>query len=199
MIAWGMRAVRRAAAWVRGRLCLLGRWLTPDRYAASVLDLSAQDLVADGIRGLIVDLDNTVVSWEASEPSAEVVRWVAALRAAGVGVCIVSNSLTSRARRVGAALGVPVVSWALKPAPWAFRRALRVLGTSPSQTVLVGDQLFTDILGGNWVGLRTVLVDPLSTREFPTTRLIRRLEALARRRLLRSGSGRRGVQQRACD
>ena len=192
MIPWGLRAIRRAAEQVRRRVWSLGRWLTPGRYVASVLDLSARDLVAEGIRGVIVDLDNTVVAWEASEPSAEVARWVAALRAAGMGVCIVSNSLTSRARRVGAALGVPVVSWALKPAPWAFRRALRVLGTSPSQTVLVGDQLFTDILGGNWVGLRTVLVDPLSSREFPTTRLVRRLEALALRRLPRSGSGGHG-------
>ncbi|MDQ7819448.1 MAG: YqeG family HAD IIIA-type phosphatase [Armatimonadota bacterium] len=171
-------------AWLRaarGRMLPLTRWVTPSRTAASVLDLSPQDLRAGGVRGLILDLDNTVVPWGSAAPSADVVRWVSAVRAAGLAVCIVSNSFTSRARRVGEILGVPVVSWAAKPAPWAFRRALRVLGTAPAQTALVGDQLFTDILGGNLLGLRTILVEPLSPREFVTTRWVRRLEAAVRR------------------
>jgi HAD superfamily phosphatase (TIGR01668 family) len=181
--AW-LRAVRHFAAQVRDRIFPLRRWLTPTRHVASVLDLVPHQLRAEGIEGLIVDLDNTVVPWGVSAPAPDVVRWVAAVRAAGVAVCIVSNSLSSRARQVGTILGVPVVPRAAKPAPWAFRRALRVMGTDPSRTALVGDQIFTDILGGNLLGLRTVLVDPLSGREFVTTRLVRRLEALVRRRLV---------------
>ncbi len=178
MIGAWLRSVLGAA---RRRVLVPGRWLTPARHVGSVLDLSPADLRADGIRGLICDLDNTVVPWGASVPAPEVVRWVAGLKQAGVSVCIVSNSLTSRARQVGAALGVPVVPRAAKPAPWAFRHAMRAMGTEPSQTALVGDQLFTDILGGNLVGVRTILVDPLSAREFVTTRLVRRLEAAVRR------------------
>ncbi|MGH2425704.1 MAG: YqeG family HAD IIIA-type phosphatase, partial [bacterium] len=98
--------------------------------------------------------------------------------------CIVSNNFAGRVRTLAEHLHVPVVIGAVKPTPWAFRKAMKVMGTTPRETALVGDQLFTDILGGNLLGLRTILVDPLSAREFPTTMLVRRIERLVRRRVL---------------
>src|SRR3989442_557906 len=72
----------------------------------------------------------------------------------------------------------------VKPIPWAFRRAMTIMGIPARQTALIGDQLFTDILGGNLVGMYTILVDPLSSQEFPTTKLVRRLERLVRARVI---------------
>lgn len=161
------------------------RWLVPYRYARRIEDVDPRALRADGIRGVILDLDNTIVAWNAPDPAPDVQRWVADLTAAGVRACIVSNNFTGRARAVAQRLGVPVVAGAIKPTPWAFRRAMRVMDTEPEETALVGDQLFTDVLGGNLLGLKTILVDPLSAREFPTTMLVRRIERLLRSRVLK--------------
>ena len=83
---------------------------------------------------------------------------------------------------VGAKLGIPVVPNALKPLPFAFLRALRLLGTPRRATIVIGDQLFTDVLGAKLVGLRTLLTKPLVESDFPLTRVLRFLErTLARR------------------
>jgi len=161
------------------------RWLVPACSVPSVLALDPDALVREGIRGLIVDLDNTVIAWNAPAPTEAVRDWMRRVRAAGLRACIVSNNFTGRAQAVADALGVPVVPAAAKPAPWAFRRATAIMGIPPAQTALIGDQLFTDILGGNLLGMRTILVEPLSSEEFPTTRLVRRIERLVRARVVR--------------
>lgn len=167
------------------------RWLTPSRVAPSLLALDPGTLAAEGIRGLILDLDNTVVAWNAAVPTDAVRQWITRVGAAGLRACIVSNNLSRRAQSIGDVLGVPVVAGAVKPIPWAFRRAMAIMGTPPSQTALIGDQLFTDILGGNLLGVQTILVEPLSVHEFPTTRLIRRVERFIRPRVLQRVGGRR--------
>ena len=84
-------------------------------------------------------------------------------------------------------LDVPAISKARKPSRRAFRQALATLGTTEKETAVVGDQLFTDVLGGNRLGLYTVLVMPLSKREFFGTKAIRSLERIVLRRLIRRG------------
>lgn len=164
---------------------MLFRWFVPYRYARVIEDIDPGALRADGIRGVILDLDNTIVPWNALQPTPAVERWIAALVDSGVQVCIVSNNFTGRVRAIAEHLNIPVVTGAIKPTPWAFRKAMRVMGTTSQETALVGDQLFTDVLGGNLLGVRTILVDPLSAREFPTTMVIRRIERLIRRRVLK--------------
>jgi HAD superfamily phosphatase (TIGR01668 family) len=167
------------------------KWLTPTYAAASLLALDPTELATGGIRAVILDLDNTVVAWNASVPTEAVRQWVSRARTAGLRACIVSNNFSRRAQVIGDLLGVPVVAGAVKPIPWAFRRAMAILGTLPGQTALIGDQLFTDILGGNLLGVQTILVEPLSVHEFPTTRLVRRVERLIRPRILKQVAGRR--------
>jgi HAD superfamily phosphatase (TIGR01668 family) len=141
-------------------------------------------LISEGIRGVILDLDNTVVAWNAPAPTDAVRQWVSRLRLAGLKACIVSNNFRGRPRAIAETLGIPVVLAALKPIPWAFRKAMTIMGIPARQTALIGDQVFTDILGGNLVGMYTILVDPLSAQEFPTTKLVRRLERLVRARVI---------------
>ncbi len=167
------------------------RWLIPTRYVPSILALDPGALATEGIQGLILDLDNTVVAWNASAPTEAVRQWVGRVREAGVRACIVSNNFSGRAQAIGRVLDVPVVAAAVKPIPWGFRRAMALMGTRPEQTALIGDQVFTDILGGNLLGVRTILVEPLSEQEFPTTRLVRRVERLIRARVVQLAARRR--------
>ena len=160
------------------------RWLTPAYHATSVVEVDPQHLVREGIRGVVLDLDNTVVAWNAPTPTEAIREWVDQLRRAGLKACIVSNNFRGRPRAIADTLGIPVVLAAVKPTPWALRKAMTIMGTPARQTALIGDQVFTDILGGNLVGMYTILVDPLSSQEFPTTKLVRRLERLVRARVI---------------
>ena len=151
---------------------------------ATVYDIDLSALRARGIRGVILDLDNTIVPWGAREVSPRLPVWIAAVQDAGMRLCIVSNNMGSRVMSIAKQLGLPIVVGALKPRRRALRRALIVMGTAPEATALVGDQLFTDILGGNRLGLHTILVRPQSRTEFALTRLVR----LTERFLLRDRS-----------
>jgi len=160
----------------------------PDGYAPSLSEISLDALAAAGVRGIIVDLDNTVVAYRASIVAPEVTEWVRRARARGFGVVLVSNNWSERVAAIGAHLEVPTVPSAMKPLPAAFLRAMRVLGTSRRQTVVVGDQLLTDVLGAKMVGMRAILTEPLSEQGFITTRMMRVVER-AVLRLVRKRSG----------
>lgn len=156
-----------------------GLWLLrPAAQAESIYEIDLRALGARGIVGLILDLDNTLVPWGAWQAAPELAPWIAAARAAGFRLCIVSNNSGARVRHIAETLGLPAVPAALKPRRTALRRALALLGTAPEGTALVGDQVFTDVLGGNRLGLHTILVRPQADREFPVTRLVRLAERL---------------------
>ena len=144
-------------------------------------------LAAWGVRGVVLDLDNTIVPWNTSDVTPAVTDWIARIRAAGIGVCLLTNNYTRRASGVAESLSIPIIKGAFKPSPVAFRGALKVLGVAPQQAAVVGDQLFTDVLGGKLLGMRALLVEPLSVREFPTTMIIRWIERPIRNRLRRAG------------
>ncbi len=152
--------------------------LRPRAEVETVYDIDLRALAARGIRGLILDLDNTIVPWGTWQAAPELFSWIAAVKIAGLALCIVSNNAGARVRHLASALGVPAVTTAFKPSPGAFVRALGLMGTTRATTALVGDQVLTDILGGNMLGLHTILVRPQSHREFPLTRLVRLAEHL---------------------
>ena len=149
--------------------------LRPHRVARRLIDLDCEEMVARGIRGIILDLDNTLSPWRSGVITLEVERWIGRLRDAGLVACVVSNAATAgRVRPVADRLGLPWVTRAAKPLPRGFLRGMRLMGTTPESTAIVGDQLFTDILGGNNLGLYTVLVDPISSQEALITKLLQR-------------------------
>lgn len=161
--------------------------LAPREVAASAYDIDPEALARRAIRGVIVDLDNTLVAWGETRPDPRLKGWLEALARHGLRACIASNALEGRARAFAQAAGVPVIPKAGKPRARAFLRAMEVLGTAPETTAVVGDQLFTDILGGNRLGCWTILVAPVNPREFPGTRLTRLLEGGTKRLLRRLG------------
>lgn len=152
--------------------------LSPDHYYRSVYEIDLDALRAAGIDTLLVDLDNTLLPRDSTDIPEALVAWRERVLSQGFRVCIVSNNWHDHVPEVAARIGLPLVAKALKPAPFAFRRALALLGSSAAGAAVVGDQVFTDVLGGNLAGMTTVLVTPLSSSDLPHTLLLRRLERL---------------------
>lgn len=154
----------------------------PEKYYSSIFEIDLEELKKEKITGIIIDLDNTLVAWNKRETTEELHKWLEKVRKSGFRLCIVSNSTGTRARDVANEVGLPLIAQAWKPRRKAFRAAMAVLGTKPGETAVVGDQVFTDVLGGNRMHLKTILVVPISEKELWTTRLLRRLE----RRILKN-------------
>ena len=151
--------------------------LRPDRYYTSVSAIDLDELHASGIRGVLLDLDNTIVPRDTRVAPPETRRFAEELARRDFKACLVSNNWHLRVSGVAEDLGFSLVSKALKPLPFAFRKGMRLMGVDPSETATIGDQVFTDVLGGNVAGTLTVLVDPLSRADLPHTRLLRLIEA----------------------
>ena len=168
----------------------VGKLLVPDAVVGHVTAIRPAMLRARGLRGLIVDLDNTLTHWNARGCAPEISGWLDDLRQSGIAVCIVSNNGAERVRGFCAGLSDPPpwIAQARKPRRSAYRRALALLELSASAAAVVGDQVFTDVFGGNRAGLLTILVAPLGRREFAVTRLVRVVEGLWLRRLQAGGA-----------
>ena len=152
-------------------------YFRPTLQAPSLDLISIEQLVQNGIRGLIIDLDNTMTPWNAVEVGPRVAEWFIKVKAAGIHTCVVSNNKErQRVAIVAECLGIPFVFRATKPRRRAFRAGMDLLGTGQKDTAVIGDQLFTDILGGNRLGLYTILVTPINDHEFIGTRVMRQLE-----------------------
>ena len=154
----------------------VGLVFRPDAFARRLNEVSLDDLDRRGFRGIIVDLDNTLVGYGEDHLAPADATWIATALDRGFRVCLVSNNFNGRVTRVGAELGVPAISSALKPLPQGFARALRTLGTERHRTVVVGDQLFTDVLGAKFLGLHAILTEPIVPKDWLGTRLLRLLE-----------------------
>lgn len=158
------------------RLGVLER-LRPRETAGWVWEVDLEGLAGRGIRGLVLDLDNTLVNWNSDHIRPEVSAWLDRAKRLGFSLCISSNAHSPRrVRRLSERLGTLCVTHAGKPRARAFTRPMEIMGTTPETTAVVGDQLFTDILGGNRAGVHTVLVRPLGWFEFPGTMISRLLE-----------------------
>lgn len=154
-------------------------YFRPTLQANSLDLISVEQLAQDGIRGLIIDLDNTMTPWNDVEVGPKVEAWFIKVKQAGIRACVVSNnSKRQRVAVVADQLDIPFVFGATKPRRRAFRAGMALIKTGQKDTAVIGDQLFTDILGGNRLGLYTILVTPINDREFIGTRFMRQVEKL---------------------
>lgn len=166
-------------------LTRLSQLLTPSLLVRHVTEVPAASFVERGVHAVVTDLDNTLLPWHGDDDATpEILAWLAGLRDAKIGVCLASNTRRlPRLERIAKGLGIAhVPRTANKPGTAGLLHALSLLGAKPEESAMIGDQLFTDILGGNRLGMFTVLVNPLSEREFIGTQyLSRNLERLVLR------------------
>ena len=151
----------------------------PKQFATSVYDIDFKRLQRRGIKAAIFDLDNTLVEMSCPDATPRLVNWLNQLQKMGFRVMIVSNNSRTRVSRFALPLGVPYIHRAMKPLSKAFIEAMRRMESRPEETAVIGDQLFTDVLGGNRLGLYTILVAPISHVEGFWTKINRRMERLA--------------------
>ncbi|MNO14537.1 UMP phosphatase [compost metagenome] len=160
----------------------------PKLRVDSVFDIDLDDLYAKGYRGIITDLDNTLVGAKAPLATPELILWFEKVKKAGFKLVIVSNNNLDRVSVFAAPLNIEFVHKARKPSGSAFQRAMKMMDLGPQETIVLGDQMMTDVLGGNRQGLYTVLVLPIAVAdEGFGTRINRRLERIVKRRLGKSG------------
>ena len=136
--------------------------LIADIVCDSIYDMDLSSLKAAGIRLLLADLDNTLVPYGVPLPTDEVRAWNERLKDAGVTLFVLSNNRhADRTRIFSEGLGVPFIGHAGKPKSGSFFEAMEQMGVTAEQTAIVGDQIFTDILGGSRAEVTTILVKPI--------------------------------------
>lgn len=153
-------------------------WLQPNLVLkGNVLNLTLEDLQQRGLRGIILDVDDTLVSAYSRQLSAELHSWIEALRPQ-VKIWLVSNNLNQpRIAQIGNDLQLPYLWGAGKPSRRKLRQAAQAMEMPVNQIAMVGDRLFTDVLAGNRLGMYTVLVEPMINPGDPPRRhLLRTLE-----------------------
>ena len=133
--------------------------LTPDVRKDRVTDITAETLRTLGVKGVVVDLDNTLGGYDDPLPPADVIDWAKSIVAAGFPIYIVSNN--SHKKRVSAyaeALGVPWKRWSVKPLTFKLRRAAKEMGLKRREVCNVGDKARNDVIGARLAGMKSILV-----------------------------------------
>jgi HAD superfamily phosphatase (TIGR01668 family) len=159
----------------------------PSLHLHSIYDIDFDQLKEKGIKGIITNLDNTLVEQDSPNATEKLVRWLQGIRDRGLKVVIVSNDKELPVSSFARPLHIPFVYEARKPWGHPFGRALRLLHTTSRDTVVVGDQLLTDIAGGNRFGFFTIWVDPLKGNEGWPTKINRFIERIIYNYLKKKG------------
>ena len=161
--------------------------LCPRLIVSSLQDINIDKLIGNGIRGIVFDLDNTIIPWDSPQMGPIETDVIKELIKKNLKICLVSNNRNKRVKEIAGLFNVPFISRAYKPAKSGFRRAALIMELAPKEVAVIGDQLYTDILGGNRLGMYTIWVKPLTSREFIGTKVTRQLEKLTVRILKAKG------------
>jgi uncharacterized protein len=148
----------------------------PDQHVKSIFDITPESLKEKGVKGIITDLDNTLVEWDRPYATPKLIEWFDHMRKNEILVTIVSNNNEKRVKSFADPLNIPFIYKARKPMGRAFEKALSQMGLKKEETVVIGDQLLTDIFGGNRSGFHTILVVPVASTDGLITRFNRKVE-----------------------
>ncbi|MBM4236503.1 MAG: YqeG family HAD IIIA-type phosphatase [Firmicutes bacterium] len=152
--------------------------LIPNQSLKNIFEIDVDQLERQGIKGIITDMDNTLVPWSDRAVYPRLANWFSGLKRRGFKLIIVSNNSKDRGGLLASELAIPAIWYAVKPRRRAFLRALELMQLEPGEVAVVGDQILTDVLGGNRIGLYTIHVQPISEKEFIWTKLTRKLERI---------------------
>ncbi|WP_423407470.1 YqeG family HAD IIIA-type phosphatase [Heyndrickxia sp. MSNUG] len=148
----------------------------PDQHVKSIFDITPESLKKKGVKGIITDLDNTLVEWDRPNATPKLIEWFDNMRKNEILVTIVSNNNENRVKSFSDPLQIPFIFQARKPMGRAFNKALKQMGLRKDETVVIGDQLLTDVLGGNRSGFHTILVVPVAKTDGFVTKFNRKVE-----------------------
>lgn len=152
-------------------------FVEPERYFSriSMIDIE-KDIVGAGFTHVLLDVDNTIFTRDTHEVPRDVAFWLSKARTAGITFCLVSNNWHEGVYELAKRLDLPIVAKAVKPLPPAFLIALRKIKAKRKNTVVIGDQLITDVLGAHFLGMTAYLLQPLVEQDLKHTLLLRNVE-----------------------
>lgn len=165
---------------------MLNKFL-PNEYVKTVFDIDPEVLLEKGMKGIITDLDNTLVAWDRKDATPEIIDWFAKMESSGLKVVIISNNNEERVKFFSEPLNIPFLSGAKKPMRRTFNQGAKLMELKNDEVVVVGDQLLTDILGGNRAGFYTILVAPVVESDAKITQFNRGIERRILNRLRKQG------------
>jgi len=160
--------------------------LYPKGYFKKVSEISIEYLKENNIKGLILDVDNTLIDYE-KNMSEDTKAWVNMLKQNEIKLCILSNSNNAKkVEDVARKLNIEQYSYfAMKPLKKGFNKAKAILGLSATQIAVVGDQIFTDVLGANRMKMHSILVDPINDKDIFITMFKRPIENAIKKRFIK--------------
>lgn len=147
-------------------------------------DISLEWLQEQNVSYILLDVDNTIAVWNEENIAPSVDAWIKNALQNKIKIILISNSAAARLKRISSVYGIKYISWALKPFNRSFLQALTLIECNKKENALViGDQLFTDVLGGNRLNIRTVLLTPRFDKDYIWTKLVRKIEKIVLRNL----------------
>lgn len=152
--------------------------LFPDMYCKNVQSIEIDSLKEKNIKGIAIDVDNTLIDYK-QVLSEEVKNWIKKVKENGFKICILSNSNNkNKVQKVASALDLQYIMVAKKPFKFGFKKACKLLDLLPENIAVIGDQVFTDVIGANNMGMFSVYVEPINKKEYWYTKWKRPLESL---------------------
>jgi hypothetical protein len=149
----------------------------PTIWLKNVLDINEEFLNRHKLKGLILDLDNTLSMH--GNPAAEmgIEEWLKEMKRLKIRMIIVSNNTNKRVKPLAGQLGLKFIAFGCKPLPFGINRAAKAMKLPKKNIAVVGDQIFTDVMGGNLCGIMTVLVEPFHIEKSLGFRFKRKIES----------------------
>lgn len=152
--------------------------LYPKKYIKSVKEITLELLKQNNIKGIILDVDNTLIDYYKNMPEG-VLEWCKDMQSKGIKFCIASNSnKKEKVKNVAEKLDIPFIFFAKKPLKMGLNRARNIMGLKSNEVAVVGDQIFTDVLGANRCKMFSILVDPIQEKDIFITIIKRPIENL---------------------
>ncbi|WP_274307536.1 YqeG family HAD IIIA-type phosphatase [Solibacillus daqui] len=162
-------------------------FLLPNEFVTSIFEVTPEKLANLGIKGIITDLDNTLVEWDRADATEELVEWFDMMREAGIKVIIASNNNEQRVRTFAEPHGIPFIYRAKKPLGKAYYDAMVKLRLNRNEVAMLGDQLLTDVMGAKRQKIYTFLVRPVADSDGLVTKFNRFVERRVYNDLKRKG------------
>jgi HAD superfamily phosphatase (TIGR01668 family) len=157
--------------------------LKPNLITNNITEVSVEYLEKNNIKALLLDVDNTLSPAHGVKKLREGgAEWLSCMRENGIELIILSNAKKERARRFGDSVGIEVIGLSMKPLPFGYFRAAKKLGIKRKNIAMIGDQYFTDILGGKLAGVKTVMVTEITPEDAVFFKLKRKAEKIMLKR-----------------
>lgn len=156
----------------------------PDFYLKSIMDITPGWLKSNEIDSLILDVDNTLTKHNCPEPAEGILNWLKLMKSNNIGLIIVSNNSYERVLPFAEKLGLEFISNGKKPLSVGNNKALKILGADRTKTAVVGDQVFTDVLGGKLGKIKTIMTRPIELESNPFFKFKRSLERIVLKNLI---------------